>query len=178
MSKAFTREDDAAHEERVRPRPNPTLPPGATNWMTADGFKRFQDELQSLHEQRSAQKWSREMEQRLVDLEYLLSIVEVVSATNAASDEVRFGSTVTVRDEAGDEQKYRIVGLDETDMDRGWVSWISPIARALMGAKLGQHVKFRFPAGEKELLIVSIADVDLQALRALQEAGVGRDGKL
>jgi transcription elongation factor GreB len=159
MSKAFTREDDDAPDERVRPKPNPALPPGATNWVTADGFKRFQDELQSLQEQRSAPTWNREMEQRLVDLEYLLSTVEVVAATDNNSHEVRFGSMVTVRDEAGEEQKYRIVGLDETDTDCCWVSWISPIARTLMGTKLGQRVKFRFPAGEMELLVTAITEV-------------------
>jgi transcription elongation factor GreB len=159
MSKAFTREDDDAPDERVRPRPNPSLPPGATNWVTADGFKRFQDELQSLHEQRSGSTWNREKEQRLADLEYLLSTAEVVAASGEPSNEVRFGSVVTVRDEAGDEQKYRIVGLDETDLDRGRVSWLSPIARALMGTRLGQRVKFRFPAGEKELLITVITEV-------------------
>ena len=111
MSKAFTREDDDAPDERVRPRPNPALPPGATNWVTADGFKRFQDELQSLKKQRSASTWTREKEQQLVDLEYLLSTAEVVAGSNEPSDEVRFGSVVTVRDEAGDEQKYRIVGF-------------------------------------------------------------------
>ena len=121
--------------------------------------KYITEELQSLKKQRSASTWTREKEQQLVDLEYLLSTAEVVAGSNEPSDEVRFGSVVTVRDEAGDEQKYRIVGLDEADLDRCWVSWISPIARALMGAKLGQRVKFRFPAGEKELLIAAITEV-------------------
>jgi transcription elongation GreA/GreB family factor len=94
----------------------------------------------------------------MVDLEYLLGTAEVPATTGEPSNEVRFGSTVTVQDEDGEEQKYRIVGLDETDIDRCWVSWISPIARALMGARLGQRVKFRFPAGEKELLIMAIAE--------------------
>ena len=95
----------------------------------------------------------------MVDLEYLLGTADVVTATGDLCNEVRFGATVTVREKDGSEQNYRIVGLDETDLDRGWVSWLSPIARALLGARLGQCVKFSFPAGEKELLITAITEV-------------------
>ncbi len=73
-----------------------------------------------------------------------------------ADDRVRFGATVTVRDNAGEEMCYRIVGVDEADIDRDWVSWLSPIARALLNARRGERVRFKFPAGEKELEIVAI----------------------
>ena len=62
----------------------------------------------------------------------------------------------TNRDAAGEESTYRIVGVDEADVDRDWVSWVSPIARALLNARLGQRVRFRFPAGEDELEVVRI----------------------
>jgi transcription elongation factor GreB len=70
---------------------------------------------------------------------------------------LRFGATVTVREQSGEEATYRIVGTDESDPDRGWVSWLSPIARALMNAQLGERIRFKFPAGEEELEIVNIA---------------------
>ena len=65
--------------------------------------------------------------------------------------------SVLVRSSSGEESRYRIVGVDETDIDRGWVSWVSPIARALVNAQVGQRVRFKFPSGEEELEIVEIA---------------------
>lgn len=162
MSKAFTREDDDEAEERIVARPHPALPEGATNWMTLDGMERIQSELHLLKEQRVASNeaatWGREFEQRLVDLEYLLRTVEVVTPTDGPCNEVRFGTTVTVREQDGAEHNYRIVGLDETDADRGWVSWLSPIARALMGARRRNRVLFHFPDGKKELKIIDITE--------------------
>ena len=77
---------------------------------------------------------------------------------------VRFGATVTVRERSGTEERYRIVGVDEMDIDRGWVSWLSPIAKALLNARLGRRVRFKFPSGEKELEIIRVeyeaADAD------------------
>jgi transcription elongation factor GreB len=70
---------------------------------------------------------------------------------------IRFGATVVVREESGGESTYRIVGVDETDFDRGWVSWLSPIAKALMNARLGERVRFKFPSGEEELEIIDIS---------------------
>ena len=69
---------------------------------------------------------------------------------------VRFGASVTVREADGSESRYRIVGADEVNLDRDWVSWMTPIARALLNARLGEKVRFRFPSGEKELEVVAI----------------------
>jgi transcription elongation factor GreB len=55
------------------------------------------------------------------------------------------------------ESTYRIVGVDETDIDRNWVSWLSPIAKALLNARVGQRVRFKFPSGEAELEIIRVA---------------------
>ena len=162
MSKAFTREDDDAPEEAVVARPNSALPPGAKNWMTADGAQRLQKELRSLQEQRmgslGAEVWRHALSQRAADLEYALATAEVVAPEDGGCEEVRFGATVQVRERDGAQCSYRIVGVDETDLDRGWVSWLSPIARALLGARRGQRVTFSFPSGEKELEIVAIND--------------------
>jgi len=77
----------------------------------------------------------------------------------AERDRVQFGATVTVRERNGEELSYRIVGVDETDIDRGWVSWLSPIAKALFNARLGERVRFKLPSGEEELEIVGVAYV-------------------
>jgi transcription elongation factor GreB len=69
---------------------------------------------------------------------------------------VRFGATVLVRRSDGEEDNYRIVGVDEIDLDRGWVSWLSPIAKALMNARVGEQVRFKFPSGEEQLEIVRV----------------------
>ena len=62
-----------------------------------------------------------------------------------------------VREENGEESTYRIVGVDETDFDRGWVSWLSPIAKALVNARLGERVRFKFPSGEEDLWMIGIS---------------------
>jgi transcription elongation factor GreB len=166
MSKAFTKEDDDAPEEPLAARPLSTLPPGAKNYLTADGAERFRAELRELAEQRSslaatghdpaAKRQVRALDQRALDLEDMLATAEIVPAHACNPDEVCFGSTVTVREHDGAPYRYRIVGVDEADFDRGWVSWISPIAKALTGARLGQRVAFKFPSGEKQLEIVAI----------------------
>lgn len=61
-----------------------------------------------------------------------------------------------VREGDGEESTYRIVGVDEADGERGWVSWFSPVARTLLNARLGEHVRFKFPSGETVLEIVGI----------------------
>ena len=66
-----------------------------------------------------------------------------------------FGATVQVRGAKGNET-YRIVGVDEADQARGWVSYLSPVARALINARVGQRVRFRYPCGEESLEVVNI----------------------
>ena len=63
---------------------------------------------------------------------------------------------MTVRNRQGEETHYRIVGVDETDIDRDWISWLSPIAKALLNARIGQKVRIKLPAGDDELVILAI----------------------
>ncbi len=72
-------------------------------------------------------------------------------------DTVRFGASVIVRETTGEETRYRIVGVDETNLDRNEVSWLSPLGRALLNARLGERVIFRAPRGAQELEIIGIA---------------------
>ena len=96
------------------------------------------------------------LDQRIYYLQRSLQSAVVVPPPIVPEAGVRFGASVTVRDRSGGESRYRIVGVDETDIDRGWVSWISPIAKALLNARLGERVRFELPSGQEELEILSI----------------------
>jgi transcription elongation factor GreB len=167
MSKAFTREENEGSEFPDLPPTLSALPPGAKNYMTRRGADRLRAELGRLVERErpglaaaaddpEAKRRLSVLDQRIFQLEQSLQSAEVVSPPAGPAHGVTFGATVRVREQSGDEAIYRIVGVDETDFDRGWVSWLSPIARALMSAKIGQRVRFKFPSGEEELEIVAI----------------------
>jgi transcription elongation factor GreB len=168
MSKAFTRESDDAPEEPVASRLVPTLPPGAKNYLTPDGARRMREELNQLLENErpnlsaSPDKAEAERQMQLLDhrIRYLQQSLQTAVVTGppaATEDRVRFGARVVVRERSGAEARYRIVGVDETDIDRGWVSWQSPIARALLNARCGQKVRLKLPSGEEELEIMGIS---------------------
>lgn len=164
MSKAFTRDDDSS--QPVLQRPVSPLPPGVKNYITADGAKRLEEELKHLREIERPRvvtsndpakiELLQKIDLRIAYLDQSLQTAEVVSPPAQPDDKVRFGATVTVRDKTGNETKYRIVGVDETDIDRDWVSWRSPIAKALLNASVGQRVKFQIPAGVQDWEIVAI----------------------
>ena len=166
MSKAFTREDDS-EELPPPPRRSSPLPPGAKNYLTSDGAQRLRAELERCIERRArvasvgdsadAKLELQKIDPHIATLQAVLDSAVVTSPPEKPWDEVRFGASVKVRDTAGEESTYRIVGVDETDIDRNWVSWVSPIARALLNARVGQRVRFRVPAGERELEILAIA---------------------
>ena len=167
MSRAFVREADDAPELPMA-RPASALPPGARNYLTLDGAVRVREELRrAVESERPAllagpddpetKRKLLVLEQRIQELEGTLLSAEVVSAPPGdARDVVRFGATVTIRRADGEEDTYRIVGVDEIDLERSWVSWASPIARALTNARAGEHVPFKFPSGEEILEIVKI----------------------
>ena len=139
MSKAFTREDDFS-DEPILPRPLQPLPAGLKNYLTADGAKSLREELVRLiqverplllaGEPDTVKRELQLLDQRVAYLAQSLDSAEIVSPPSVAGDVVRFGANVTVRGRSGEQSQYRIVGIDETDIDRGWVSWRSPIARA------------------------------------------------
>jgi transcription elongation factor GreB len=179
MSKAFVKEDaDDAEELPDEPAP---LPAGTKNYITPSGFARLRDERKRLqHEERprvvDIVAWAagngdrsengdyiygkrrlREIDRRLRFLAKRLEIAEIVDpARQAHLDRVFFAATVTYATAAGDERTITIVGIDEVDADNGKVSWISPIARALLKAQEGDVVELRTPHGIEPIEVVKI----------------------
>lgn len=166
MSKAFLRESDLP-EAPDRP-PPALLPVGAKNYMTATGAERLRAELARLIETErppliakgAESETKRELQalnQRIRYLEQSLRTAEVIERPNTPVEDIRFGATVTVRDDSAELSSYRIVGVDESEPERGWISWLSPVARALLSAKLGDRVAFQAPGGKREVEVVAIA---------------------
>ena len=99
----------------------------------------------------------REIDRRIYFLTKRLDDAVVVDpATREATDQIFFGATVTYADETGQETTISIVGVDEVDMDKSHVSWISPIAKALIKAREGDTVKLQTPTGAKDVDILSV----------------------
>ena len=145
MSKAFTKEDDEIPERAGRVRTSSGLPPGAVNYMTEAGARLFLEDLAKAKGRRAA------------GLRQNLDSATVVPERDEPPDEVLFGMTVTVRRDDGQQIAYRIVGVDETRLAAGWISWVSPLARALIGTRVRQRVHLPdAPAGE-EVEIVKIS---------------------
>lgn len=167
MSKAFTRESDDAPEQPLRARRISSLPPGAPNHLTPDGARRLREELQRLEQARRAElarlpdpdeaaRRARLIEERIAHLRSCLQSAVVTPPPAAADGIVRFGASVTVREAGGETVCYRIVGVDEADVDRDWVSWVSPLARALLNSRVGQKVQLKLPGGARELEILGV----------------------
>lgn len=167
MSKAFTREENDGPDIPDLPPMTSTLAPGAKNYITAAGAQKLRDELQQLVETTrpalanspddpDAKQQLARLDQRIIQLEESLQSSEIITPPNGPADIVRFGATVTVRESDGNEASYRIVGVDETDSNRGWVSWVSPIAKALLNSKRGERIRFKLPLGEEALEILDI----------------------
>ena len=180
MSKAFTREP-AGEDEEEEEVLDSALPPGSKNYMTPAGHARLQTEMAFLVKTERPQvvsvvSWAasngdrsengdyiygkkrlREIDRRIRFLTKRLAHCQVVDPTlQEACDRVYFGATVTVADVNGDEATYSIVGIEEADPARGRISWVSPLARALLKARQGDLVRFQSPGGLRELEIVSI----------------------
>jgi transcription elongation factor GreB len=166
VSKAFTK-DDSSDAPLVVPARSP-LPAGVTNYVTPRGLARLRDELGRLRFERGRLESRsgdtdvpRELATavaRVAELEDRLACAQLVEATqpSAPRDHVRFGATVTVRTEGGDERTYEVVGVDEADIATGRVAFVAPLARALLGKRVGDVVTLRTPRGEEELEVVSI----------------------
>jgi len=178
MSKAFVRE---AEEDATAPAAagEARVPPPDRNYITPAGYARLKEELRRLVEAERPEvvrtvSWAasngdrsengdyiygkkrlREIDRRVRFLIKRLEAAEVVDPAGRDTDQVFFGATVRLAG-AGAERRVTIVGVDEVDPARGRVSWISPIARALLKAREGETVTLRTPAGSERLEILEV----------------------
>lgn len=116
------------------------LPPGAANYLTVEGERRLRRELEELLLPESKHP-AAGAEERIADLQRVLTSTTLVAAPELPAEEVLFGATVTVRREDGELARYRIVGVDEMRLDPEWLSWVTPLARALIGTRVGERVR-------------------------------------
>ena len=178
MNKAFVREDTDGDDEAPQ---LPPLPAGTRNYITPAGHTHLKTELEHLVKRERPHvvevvAWAasngdrsengdyiygkrrlREIDRRIRFLTKRLEVAEVVDPlARSATDQVFFGATVTLCDGEGEENTYAIVGIDEADASRGRISWISPLARAILKAREGDLIRFQSPVGVKEIDIVEV----------------------
>jgi len=153
VSKAFTK-DDAGGEDELPPY-TPPWPAGSRNYITPEGHARLLAERAAIVTSLPSLKdgAAREAHRRLQILDVHLEAAEVVPPVSSPTI-VGFGATVRV--EGDRDRAYTIVGVDEVDASAGRISWLSPIARALRGAKVGDVVTLQSPRGEEEVAVVAI----------------------
>ena len=178
MSKAFVRESSGLDEDE--PEVPETPAPAVKNYVSPAGFARLKAELRQLVEVERPEvvktvSWAaangdrsengdyiygkrrlREIDRRVRFLIKRMENAEVVDSAGRDTDQVFFGATVTIAARDGSERTVTIVGLDEVDTARGRVSWISPIAKALIKAREGDTVSLRTPGGVEELQIIEV----------------------
>ena len=165
MSKAFTKED-AVDTAVVVPGRAP-LPAGASNYVTPRGLELLRAESRELARERTEAESGLDgadrihalavLNRRKADLDDRLASAVLVSAPEEPGDEVRFGAEVRVRGEDGRERSYQIVGVDEANPGAGRIAFLSPLARALLGRRVGDAATVRTPRGDEELELLAVS---------------------
>jgi transcription elongation factor GreB len=183
MNKAFTREVDRDDEDDAEGSgASAVLPQGAKNYITAAGYQRLRGELMALLDEERPKivetvSWAakngdrsengdylygkkrlREIDRRIRFLTKRLDIAELVEPSlHHGSDQVFFGATVRFANDRGEERTVRILGVDEAESARGEVSWIAPIARALLKAHVGDEIKVVTPRGLETVEVLGVS---------------------
>ena len=180
MSKAFTREPTVDNDEDEAGLP--PIPAGGKNYITPQGYARMRTELLTLIDDERpkvveivhwaasngdrsengdyiyGKKRLREIDRRI---RFLTKRMELASVTDPAvhfgSEQVFFGATVTYEDDQGNAKTITILGIDEADSLNGQVSWVSPIARALLKSKVGDVVRLQTPAGMQDIEVIQVS---------------------
>jgi transcription elongation factor GreB len=180
MNKAFTKETDGQDDDDDLPS-LPAIPKGSKNYMTPQGYAAIKAELLDLIDNERpklvevvhwaasngdrsengdylyGKKRLREIDRRIRFLTKRLEIAEVVNpSVHYGSEQVFFGATVTYADDEGIERTITIKGIDEADSSQGQVSWIAPVARALLKAKIGDEVALPTPSGLRTLEVLEV----------------------
>ena len=181
MNKAFTKESDGDDEDDDASPGLPALPAGGKNYITPSGYHRLRTELFTLMDDERPKiveivSWAakngdrsengdylygkkrlREIDRRIRFLTRRLDIAEVADpALHFGHDQIFFGATVTYANSRGEQRTITIKGIDEADNLAGEVSWIAPIARALLRAREGDEVKLQTPGGAETLEVVAV----------------------
>ncbi len=181
MNKAFVKEAAGDEDDDDAPPGLPPLPPGARNYLTPAGYARLRAELMTLLDDERPKmvetvSWAakngdrsengdylygkkrlREIDRRIRFLTKRLDIAEVADPRlHHGRDQVFFGATVTYAQASGAERTVTIMGIDEADSLAGQVSWVSPIARALLKARVGDEVNLVTPAGVERIEVVDV----------------------
>ncbi len=168
--------------------PAQQLPEGTRNYITPGGHARIRAELEQLlrvdrPQVVSVVQWAaangdrsenadyiygkrrlREIDRRIRFLTKRLDLAEIVDPLmRAHTEQVFFGATVTICDQQGLESTYQIVGVDETDFARGRISWVSPLARALLKSRAGDTVRFQSPAGLREVEVLHVEYLSIES---------------
>ena len=180
MSKAFTKEVESEEDDDPQEAIS-GLPSGTPNYLTPSGYRALNDELNHLLKVERPKiveivSWAasngdrsengdyiygkrrlREIDRRLRFLTKRLAIAQVVDPTvHMGNDQVFFGATVTIGDEAGAQHTYKIVGVDEIHLADHHISWISPMARAPIKSREGDSVEFQSPSGPRTIDVIRV----------------------
>ncbi len=179
MNKAFTSEENNQEETELTA-DAPTLPQGSKNYITPIGAKKLKDELHFLlyvERPEITQKvsWAagngdrsenadyqynkrrlRQIDSRIRFLQKRIEAFDIVDPASICSDQIVFGATVTLLDEEDNKKTYSIVGIDEMNASLGKISWISPLAKAMLKKRMGDLVSFQSPKGLRELEIILV----------------------
>ncbi len=180
MSKAFTRETNGEDDDEEAGLP--PIPAGGKNYITPQGYAHMRSELLSLIDDERpkvveivhwaasngdrsengdyiyGKKRLREIDRRIRILTKRMELASVTDpAVHLGSDQVFFGATVTYEDEQGNAKTITILGIDEADSLNGQVSWVSPIARALLKSKVGDVVRLQTPAGMQDIEVIQVS---------------------
>jgi transcription elongation factor GreB len=178
MNKAFTKESDDSDDDDLQ---LPLVPSGGKNYITPEGYARIRGELLNLIDNERpkvveivhwaasngdrsengdyiyGKKRLREIDRRIRFLTKRLEIMEVSDpAVHHGSDQIFFGASVTYIDDAGVQRTVTILGIDEADSSQAQVSWVSPIARTLLKARIGDVLQLVTPAGNIEIEVLSV----------------------
>ena len=182
MNKAFTKEPEGdSEDDDDGGAALPPLPAGTRNYLTPAGYRRLRAELMTLLDDERPRivevvSWAakngdrsengdylygkkrlREIDRRIRFLTKRLDIAEVADpSAHHGSDQIFFGATVTYANARGEERTVTIKGIDEADSLHGEVSWISPIARALLKAREGDEVQLVTPAGAERIEVIEV----------------------
>ncbi|QCB46542.1 transcription elongation factor GreB [Hydrogenophaga sp. PAMC20947] len=181
MSKAFTREPDSDNDDDDGAPLTPLVTPDGKNYITRGGYERLRAELFALIDEERpkiveivhwaasngdrsengdylyGKKRLREIDRRIRFLTQRLEIAEVVDPSlHHGGDQVFFGATVVVADPDGEETTVTILGVDEANSALGQISWVSPMARALLKTRLGETIRLLVPGGVQELEVVEV----------------------